>query len=165
MKFAIISDTHDRWDVLEQAVSKANAANCQVLLHAGDLVLPAGIDVLAKFSGESYLVWGNNELEREEIATKIAKHERLHLANGTLDTIIGKTRIFMNHYPEVAEAAFALEIHDLVVHGHNHIYSVEKNGTLFLINPGEACGRMTGVSTFVIFDSAHKSVERIELTL
>jgi len=165
MKFAIVSDSHDRWDLLEQVVAKANEAACGVLLHAGDLVEPKGTDVLAKFAGDVYFVWGNNEKEIGVITKKMVQSENLHLANGTLDITIGRTRVFMNHYPEVAQAAFGLGIHDLVVHGHNHRYQVEKNGELFLINPGEACGRMTGVPTFVIFDDSKKSVERIELRL
>ncbi|NCN06293.1 MAG: metallophosphoesterase family protein [Candidatus Pacebacteria bacterium] len=168
MKFAIVSDTHDRWDLLMQVVVRANRVGCEVLLHGGDLVNPEGIDTLAKFSGDSYLVWGNNEPSHrttEAITAKIAKHDNIHLAHGTLDQHILGISIFMNHYPEVAQAAFSLDIHDLVVHGHNHVYQVEKNDGKFLINPGEACGRMTGIATFVIFDTKKKSAERIELRM
>ena len=133
-------------------------------MHAGDLVLPAGVDELAKFTGDAYFVWGNNEVEREAIAAKMASSDKLHLANGTLDITIGDTRVFMNHYPEVAQAAFSLKIHDLVIHGHDHVYRVEEKDGRFLINPGEACRRITGTATFVIFDTETKSVGRIELT-
>lgn len=166
MKFAIVSDSHDRWDLLKQAVTKANESKCEVLLHAGDLVEPEGIDILATFSGKAYFVWGNNEPSHrttEAITAKISSYDNIHLADGTLDAKIGETSIFMNHYPEVAQAAYGLHIHDLVIHGHNHVYQVEKKDERFLINPGELCGRMTGVPTFVIFDAAEKSVERIEL--
>ncbi|MDA1079210.1 MAG: YfcE family phosphodiesterase [bacterium] len=168
MKFAIVSDSHDRWDLLEQAVARANEAGCEVLLHAGDLVEPEGVAVLAKFIGDVFFVWGNNEPNHdfvEIITKKIAEHERIHLADGTLDKSIAGVRIFMNHYPEVAQAAYGLGIHDLVIHGHNHEYHVEQNNGRFLINPGELCGRKTGIPTFVIFDSVDKSVERIELAL
>ncbi|OGJ16414.1 MAG: hypothetical protein A2632_03025 [Candidatus Pacebacteria bacterium RIFCSPHIGHO2_01_FULL_46_16] len=165
MKFAILSDSHDRWDLLDTAVTMANEANCAVLLHAGDLVGLAGIDVLAKFVGDVYFIWGNNETEQKTFADSMGAFDNLHLAGGTLDTTIGVTTVFMNHYPEVAQAAFSLEIHDLVVHGHSHEYQVKKLDKRFLINPGELCGRKTGVSTFVTFDAEEKSVERMELGL
>jgi predicted phosphodiesterase len=65
MKILIISDSHDAWAKIEKAIAIGNENNCQVLLHAGDFVTPAGVKLLAKFKGEVHIVWGNNEGERE----------------------------------------------------------------------------------------------------
>ena len=52
MKIAIMSDSHDRWDYLEQAIEQAmeqaNTGGCELLLFAGDLIAPLRLAVLEK---------------------------------------------------------------------------------------------------------------------
>lgn len=38
MKIAIMSDSHDKWDFLEEAINKVNNEGCATLLFAGDLI-------------------------------------------------------------------------------------------------------------------------------
>ncbi|MEX0896100.1 MAG: metallophosphoesterase [Patescibacteria group bacterium] len=163
MKLALVSDSHDHWENLKKAVHLANEADCEVLLHAGDLIAPPGIEMLKPFQGEVYFVWGNNEGEKVGITRQMDAAESLTLAGDVLDMEIGGLSVFMNHYPTIAQLAFQAGSYDLVVYGHDHAYHVEEADAQFLINPGEICGYRTGVASFVIFDTKARTAERISL--
>ena len=63
MKIAILSDSHDRWEHFEEAITIPNPESCEYLLHAGDLIAPPGIALMKQFKGKVKFVWGNNEAE------------------------------------------------------------------------------------------------------
>ncbi len=161
MRIAIMSDSHDRWDNLEKAVNLANEANCGTLLFAGDFNAPPGIPILEKFNGEVKLVWGNNEAERMGLTRKFDASEKIELCGDIYEGELGGLRVFMNHYPRIAELAAKSGEFDLCVFGHTHEYKEEKIGSCLLVNPGEIQGYKTGESSFIIFDTKSKKVEKI----
>ncbi|MBC7121587.1 MAG: metallophosphoesterase family protein, partial [Candidatus Methanosuratus sp.] len=61
-------------------------------------------------------------------------------------------RIFVHHYPAVAEAVAAAGLYDLVCCGHNHQPEIRRVGKCLLVNPGEVMGRF-GHSTYAIYDT------------
>jgi putative phosphoesterase len=153
MKFAIVSDSHDNWPLLQKAVSIANEKGCEVLLHAGDLIAPPGISVLGKFNGNVHYVFGNNEGEKVGISRAVDASLNVKLHGNTMSEDFFGYKVFMNHYPLVSELAYKTGEYDLVVYGHDHTYHVEKNDKTILINPGEACGYKTGMATMSFFES------------
>jgi putative phosphoesterase len=161
MKIAIISDSHDNWEVLEKAVNIANENNCEVLLFAGDLIAPPGISVLEKFNGKIKYVWGNNEGERLGITRKMDNSNKIELCGNIYEGQIDNIKIFMNHYPRISELAAKSKEFDLCIHGHTHIYGEENVGNTLLLNPGEIQG-IKGKPSFVIFNTETKSTEKIE---
>lgn len=155
MKIAVMSDSHDNWENLSQAVRQANDLDCEVLLHAGDLVAPAGVAVLQDFRGKVKFVWGNNETEQVEITRQmtVADMEVFDRFEGQ----IGGLAVFMSHYPQPAETASLSESFDLCVHGHTHQYREErvdnKEGQVaktLILNPGEIQGYRTGQASFAV---------------
>lgn len=164
MKIAVVSDSHDHWKNLTKAVSLANQAGCECMLHAGDLIAPPGIAILKEFQGVAYFVWGNNEGERVGITRQIDQAENLLLAGDVFDMELGGIRVFMSHYPNIAQLAWQTNNYDLVVYGHDHQYHTEKKDDRVLLNPGEICGYKTGLASFVVFDTQTKAVEKIELS-
>lgn len=165
MKIAIVSDTHDNWPLLEKAVSLANEHGCEVLLHAGDLISPYGIALLRKFNGNVHYIFGNNEGEKIGISRQVDASLNIKLHGNEMDEKFGGVKVFMSHYPNVSNLAYKTGEYDLVVYGHDHKYYVEKKDQTVMVNPGEACGHITGMATFSIFDSESKEVERIMLRL
>ncbi len=161
MKIAIMSDSHDRWDYLEKAILLANEAGCELLLFAGDLIAPPGCAVLEKFPGQVKFVWGNNEAERVAMTRKMDASEKLELCSDIYEDTVDGVRIFMNHYPRLAELAAKTGEFDLCVFGHTHEYHHEIVGACLLINPGEIQGYRTGTSTFIVFDTQNKTAEKV----
>jgi putative phosphoesterase len=167
MKIAIMSDSHDNWTKLQQAVEIANQANCEILLFAGDLIAPPMLSYLQAFNGKVHFVWGNNEGEKVKLTRLMDKSENITLHGEVVgdyyeDELDG-IKIFMQHYPKVAELAAASGQYDLVIHGHTHVYREEQIGNTLLINPGEIQGAKTGESTFVIYDTQTKANKKITI--
>jgi uncharacterized protein len=165
MRLLILSDSHDRWDNLSKAITIGNERGCDVLLHAGDFISPPGIETLAEFRGDVHIVWGNCDGEKVGMERGIAVHSHITHHGDVMDAVIGTLRIYMNHYPGIAELAVLSQKYDLVVYGHTHDYREERSlhGTL-LINPGEIQGYRTGVPTCAILDTKTGCVEKIILS-
>ncbi len=156
-----MSDSHDNWAKLEEAVERANDEKCEVLLFAGDLIAPTGIIVLRKFKGKVNFVWGNNEMERVGIVRKIDALENFEMCGDFYEDKIDGIKIFMNHYPKFVELAAKSGDYDLCIHGHTHEYREDKIGNTILINPGTIQGYPSGESTFIIFDTQDKSINKL----
>lgn len=162
MKIAIMSDSHENWTNLEKAITIANDESCDVMLFAGDLIAPPGIAVLEKFNGQIKFVWGNNEMEQVAMTRKMDASEKIELCDDIYEGELDGVKVFMNHYPRIAELAAKSGEFDLCIFGHTHEYYEEKIDNTLLINPGEIQGRVSTAS-FVIFDTKTKEFEKVEL--
>jgi uncharacterized protein len=119
MKFALLSDSHDNMRNLDSAIAEAQNVGCEVLIHAGDLIDPSGIHHLQKFNGSVIFVFGNNDHDKEEII-RLAKYSNILVAGDYFDDTIDGARVYVTHYPHIAETVFLSNQHDLVVFGHTH---------------------------------------------
>jgi len=168
MKVLVTSDSHDRWDYLENAIEKGHEEGCEVMLSAGDFMSPPGVAILKKFNGPVHIVLGNNDGELVGLARMIDESENitLHYKFGESAMIekIGGLTFFMNHYPSMVRNAAMTGNYDVCVYGHDHVYNFEKleNSTI-LLNPGEIQGYKTGSSTCMIFDTDSKEVTKLIL--
>ncbi len=158
-----MSDSHDKWENLEKAIEIANSQGCQYLLFAGDLIAPPGIAILEKFKGKTKFIWGNNEFERVGITRKLDSMNDIELCGDIFEGEIDGVKVFMNHYPRIAEIAAKSGEFDLCIYGHTHDYKEEMIGDTRLLNPGEIQGYATNNPSFVIFDTQTKEVSRIDL--
>ena len=72
-------------------------------------------------------------------------------------------RVLLVH--ELGEAATrSIEAHAVVVHGSTHRREAKRHGEALVVNPGEACGWLTGIPTAAIVDLDTRHVEFVELT-
>lgn len=163
MKIAIMSDSHENWEKLTEAIEIANKEECTHLLFAGDLIAPPGVAILEKFNGKIHFVWGNNEGEKLGLTRKMDPSQKITLEGDIFESEIHGLKIFMNHYPRIVELAAKAGEFDLCIHGHTHEYREETINNTILINPGEIQGYLTGNVTFVIFDCETKKIQKIEL--
>lgn len=167
MKILIASDSHDNWDKFAKAVALGNERGCEVLLFAGDLISPPGIEYLKAFRGQVHLVLGNNEGELVALTRLVdaADNITLHgnLNGGTMEMEFDGLQFYMNHYPKNAENAALSEKYDVVIFGHTHLYHVKEEHDTILMNPGEIQGHRTGIASVIIFDTHTKTIERIDI--
>jgi putative phosphoesterase len=162
MKIAIMSDVHDHWKNLQNAIKIANRSGCKHILFAGDLVTPTGVGILEKFKGTVKFVWGNNEGEKMGITRQIDASKTIELCGYEYEGVLGNTKIFINHYPRIAELAAKSEEFDLCIYGHNHKYNKRRIKKCILLNPGKIQS-FNGSASFVIFNTSTKQVEKIIL--
>lgn len=161
MKIAIMSDSHEHWRNLGEAIENANARACSDLLFAGDLIAPPGIAVLEKFAGQVHFVWGNNEAEKVGMTRMMDVSKNVRLEGDVYEGEIHGLKLFMNHYPRISELAAQSGNFDVCIHGHTHVFREEKIGNTLLLNPGEIQGYRTGVASFIVFDCEKMAVEKV----
>jgi predicted phosphodiesterase len=67
-------------------------------------------------------------------------------------------------YSEIHPPTRSLDAHEFVVHGCSHQAEMKDRGATLLINPGEACGWLSGAPTAAILDLETRHVEIVKLT-
>ncbi len=153
----VISDTHDNIEKVKKAVSIAKKRGVKTIFHCGDIVAPFVVPYFKDF--ELYMVFGNNDGEwlylKEKAGDTIAK--------GPREITVDDYKVAMMHEPFLLEAIAKSGLYDFVFYGHTHEIDIREEGKALIVNPGEACGCLTGKATAVILDPSTKRWELIEL--
>ena len=161
----VISDIHENSANLRKAYEILKDHEIKRVLCLGDLINPGIAKILAGFDFPVYSIWGNNDGDKVLITKfSLAEKSNLEMSDRTYAFLnYDGCRIFISHYPELAEPMASSGKYDLVCYGHDHKTGIFKiHGTLVL-NPGELSGLLTGVGTFAIFDTENKEAEIIEV--
>ncbi len=169
MKIGVISDSHDNLENLKRVLDDAKQKDVQVICHCGDIVAPfVYFEVLKNYtdSFKFYMVFGNNDGEKA-MWTQISKDDpRVDMALGDFRELqIGDKKIFMTHYPEIAELAFLSKKYDAVFYGHTHKYKLEEQDGRVLLNPGEILAKRTGILSYAIYDTKLAKAEIFKLSV
>ena len=168
MKLGVISDTHDHKDNILKAVSIMNERNVDALIHCGDYGAPfvkRWFDGLNDNIKENFLgVFGNNDGERVFLVKNLG--QICDIVGMEINKDFDGKKVYAAHMPtqKTIDAIAKSGQYDIILTGHTHNVVNKKydNGVL-VVNPGEACGYLTGKSTFAIIDTDILEAEIIEL--
>ena len=168
MLLAVISDTHDHKDNILKAVSIMNERDVDVLIHCGDYVSPfvkRWFDGLNDKIKENFFgVFGNNDGERLFLKQNLG--QICDIIGMEINKEFDGKNVFAAHMPtqETIDALASSGKYDIVLTGHTHNIVNKKcdNGVL-VVNPGEACGYLSGKATFGIIDTEKMEAEIIEI--
>jgi putative phosphoesterase len=152
MMIGAMSDTHDRLDAVDKAISFFNSREVTDVLHAGDLVSPFVAPLFSELKAKLHFVWGNNEGDHEFIKVRFADIGVSPLGDFAALQLGGR-KIALLHgiHQEIVGSLVESGHYDLVVHGHSHRAEVIDGKTL-VVNPGEVCGYLTGRQTVALID-------------
>jgi putative phosphoesterase len=152
MIIGAMSDTHDRLDAVDKAISFFNSQEVTDVLHAGDLVSPFVIPLFSKLKAKLHFVWGNNEGDHDFAKVRFADIGVTPLGHFAALRLGGK-KIALLHgiHEEIVNSLVESGGYDLVVRGHNHKGEIIVGETL-VVNPGEVCGYLTGRQTVALID-------------
>lgn len=164
MIVGIMSDTHDRLPVIDQAVKRLNEMNVELVLHAGDYVSPFVASHFKPLKAPLIGVFGNNDGDRGLLKKKFAEigaDIRGKFAFVSVDGL----RFALLHGDDAELMRFLLELEslDILVSGHTHVAKTYRKGRTLVINPGEACGYLSGKPTISILDTETLNVKTIQL--
>lgn len=164
MRIGIISDTHDNLRAVSLAVDIFNEKSVEAVLHAGDWCAPFTMVNLAKVNCKVYGVFGNVDGEREHMRVK-ARHVGVELLGDFGELEFNGVRIALIHgkIERIVEALVKSGLYHVVVRGHTHRAEVKRVNNCLLINPGEACGYVTGRKSIAILDVETMDVEILDL--
>ncbi len=159
MLVGVLSDSHDRVDMLREAVEELRRRGAQHLLHAGDVVSPFAASELTRLGAPVSAVFGNNDGERGVL------RERLPGISDFLELTLEGRSIALYHgtSQELTRAIVESGRYDLVVTGHTHRVHTEQVGRTLWLNPGELCGYLTGRCTLAVVELPTMKAEVIEL--
>jgi len=163
MMIGAMSDTHDRLDAVDKAISFFNSQQVTKVLHAGDLVSPFVAPLFSKLKAKLHYVWGNNEGDQQFIKVRFADIGISPLGDfATLQ--LGDRKIALLHgtHQEIVDSLIECGAYDLIIHGHSHRAEIIEGETL-VVNPGEVCGYLTGRQTVALIDLDKMHAQIVEL--
>jgi putative phosphoesterase len=163
MIIGAMSDTHDRLDAVDKAISFFNSQEVTDVLHVGDLVSPFVAPLFSRLKAKLYYVWGNNEGDHEFIKVRFAAIGVTPLGDFAALQLGGK-KIALLHgtHQEIVDSLIESGAYDLIVRGHSHKAEVIEGETL-VVNPGEVCGYLTGRQTVALIDLDKMQAQIVEL--
>ncbi len=162
MKAGILSDTHDSRESTERALDMFRGEGVGVIVHLGDVC--AGF-TLAAFRGCGVPlvgVYGNNDGDKRGI--EVASGGTFF--TGPYTTSLDGCRVVMSHtFDTLQDEIGERGQFDLVLFGHTHRPLAMKVGRVLVVNPGEACGYMSGRPTCAVVDLATLEARILDIPL
>jgi len=154
MIIGIISDTHDNKTSIEKAVNKFNEYDVKTVIHAGDHIAPFTVRWMSKLNSNVVGVAGNNDGDRR-LLRKLYEGYGWKFEDLIAEVVIDGVKIAVTHgtYEAIVNALIYSGRYDVVIYGHTHRYRIERVGDTLVINPGEACGYLTGLESIVLLDT------------
>ncbi len=155
-RIGIISDTHDRLDKVRNAVALLNRLKPDRVVHCGDVVAQFVFKEMSILTIPVVAVYGNCDGDRAALRQK-AEELEIALHEGPFGFELGGKRIVVSHRPlsPVPDCDFYL-------HGHTHSLRHEGSRPV-IVNPGEACGWLSGRATAAMLDTDTAEVEFLDL--
>jgi len=159
MKVCIVSDSHDRAELLAAAVAAGRAEGAELVIHCGDVI---GANTLRAAAGHGlpmHVIHGNNlgdSTALHALAAEPGSVVRYHGVDARL--ALADRRILAVHYPDYGHAMACTGNWDLVCCGHSHCAGITrvpnvKGGATWLVNPGTVAG-LSAPATWVFGDLA-----------
>lgn len=149
MKAGILADSHDNRESAAEILSLFLRERVGAILHLGDVCAPPTLTPLCAGGIPILGVFGNNDVDRAGLQ-KISGN-RFH--RGPHICEIAGRKILMSHiFDELQGEIGEGGKFDLILFGHTHRPLTMRVGRALVINPGEACGFMSGRSTCAVID-------------
>ena len=130
LKLGILSDSHTKTTLHQEAIKHLLDQGIDYLLHAGDIMLESHLKMLEDAPVPYVCVYGNND------SALISLHGKYNIHQEPYYFKIKEHKIKMMHLPY-----FMSPDADIVISGHTHIFNCSKEGETLYLNPGEVCGR------------------------
>ncbi len=141
MKIGVLSDTHRKVKKAKKALDFLIGNGAEFIVHAGDIVEPEILELLANCGKKYVAVYGNNDKHLIEY------HTHYNLVEEPYYFKLADTKFKLMHLP-----FYMNNDAEVIIFGHTHIFEVEfKSGTLYL-NPGEVCARNKPLSECALLE-------------
>jgi hypothetical protein len=161
----LISDTHDNVEAIRKAVEVFNVRGVEAVLHAGDYNAPFTAEAFKGLKMRFIGVYGNVDGEREGLKERYRKVLNGEILGDFGDLEFGGFRVALIHgvAQPIIEALALSNKYRVVVRGHLHKPEATRVGETLIVNPGEACGYLTGNRTIAILNLEKLEVEHVQL--
>ncbi|MFO0703919.1 MAG: metallophosphoesterase family protein [Patescibacteria group bacterium] len=124
MKHIILSSIHENFHNLNLVILYAKNRNIISGFVLGDLINPGIMHQLGKSGLNLHLVFGNNDGDVFNLTKAASKYENIDLLGEYGAVKVGEKNIFLIHDNVLGRLIVKSETYDLVLCGHNHIFSI-----------------------------------------
>lgn len=156
MIIGLIADTHDNIYAIDKAVKMFNEERVKLVLHAGDYIAPFTAKHFKPLEAHLVGVYGNNCAERDtlkKVYGEIGAEIRGFFAEVEVDGM--RVALIHGHRQLDVDKAYGGG-YDAVIRGHTHRAGIGNEKGVLVVNPGEACGYVTGRSTLAFLDTERR---------
>ncbi len=150
MRVGVVCDTHNNLGNVRRIVDLFNDAAVERVIHTGDITQAKTLDALSGLDAPLYGVFGNNDLERESLQEAVHRHG-FHFVDPPLELHWHERHLLVVHDPLELDR-FSKPHHELLLHGHTHLYRHERSAHRLVFNPGECAGIMPGLNAIGVVD-------------
>ncbi|MEM1514658.1 MAG: metallophosphoesterase [Candidatus Bathyarchaeia archaeon] len=165
-KVGVVADTHDRLHAIDLVVEKFNDENIDLVLHAGDYVAPFAVLRFKPLKAKLIGVFGNNDGDHNLLRRRFEEiGAQLHGKFAEINVSGLKVALIHGEDDALLKALINSGYYDVLIYGHTHKAEIQNVGRTLVINPGEACGYLTGKATIAILSVEERKAEMIELSL
>lgn len=148
LKLGILSDSHTKTTLHQEAIDHLLASGAEYLLHAGDIMREEHLKMLDVSPVPYCCVYGNND------TALIPLFDHYNIQREPYYFKIEELKIKMIHFPYFMSADA-----DIVISGHTHMFESSMNGKTLYLNPGEVCARekpLTECAMVEVMDGEYK---------
>src|SRR4029079_9014705 len=162
MKVGLMADTHDSVPAVAELIQLFLARGVSLVMHAGDYCSPFSLEPFNDSNVALLGIFGRNDGEPEGLKATAARGVGMELYESPHSFEVSGQRILIVH--DLGEVnRRSIESHLFVVHRFTHKQETITRGETLVINPGEACGWLTGKCTAAILDLDTSEVEIVTL--
>jgi len=162
MRIGLLADTHDRLPAIAELIKILQAKGVSLVMHAGDYVAPFSLEPFNEANMALLGIFGRNDGDPEGLKAVAARGVGMELYESPHSFQVSGHEILIVH--DIGEVnRRSISSHRFVVHGSTHRQETVTRGETLIINPGEACGWLTGVCTAAILDLETSEVEIVTL--
>lgn len=158
MKVGLLADTHDRVPAIADLLKVMMSKGVTLVMHAGDYCSPFSLDPFVELNVALLGIFGRNDGDPEGLNASAARGMGMELYESPHSFEVAGHRILLVH--DLGEVnRRSISAHKFVVHGFTHRQETVTRGETLIVNPGEACGWLTGSCTGAILDLETSEVE------
>jgi putative phosphoesterase len=170
MLVGVVSDTHDNIWAARGAARLFLREGAELVIHLGDIVAPFTLRVFAEEGVRRLVaVYGNNCGERIGLL-RAAEAAGYEIGDWPRELELAGRRLLLLHgvgpaeqTRTLVEALASTGRWDAVLYGHTHQADIRRLGGTLVLNPGEACGCLTGRRTAALLDTETMEARLVEI--
>lgn len=158
MRIGVVSDTHNRYAIVMNAVALLTENAVEYVLHCGDIEDAKTVQL---FRGlKTHFVLGNCDYDEKGLRQAMRETgATFHENYGHLELGGRKIAWIHGHRPRLFQDVEMSGAYDFLFYGHSHQAEEHRTGPTRVINPGAL--HRAPVKTFVILDLADGNVKSV----
>lgn len=159
----VVSDTHDNLRAIRLVVELFNSHGVELVVHAGDYVAPFTYKEFKNLEPKMVGVFGNNDGERVGLRRNFAGLGADLTDFLEFDFSGKKFAVYHGTIKPFLDSLMESGSYDVVITGHTHDAQVLQKNDVLVLNPGEACGYLSGKKTVCLLEVDSLKAKIIDL--